>query len=503
MTNPFHSLYQRWRFTRRQERFRLEQGRLTAAEAAQQFGDGGVIPLCQTRPAKAEPMTLRMKSQPYDGHLLLVAPPGSQFVAQSIHGLLSWPDAALVVDPGGMLHANTAALRQRFAGPVYKLPGHQLDLGAYYRFWNETQAKKLHHYLMSPYPPEDGWRIERSLSLLVAVGNYAYAHKLNLAQLLLDVAACDLLRVLQGLETVPYAQLYVRQFTKGQAPLAAIRDEEAVDAFDEFAHRMRHYQEYYHMFAAEPVESVIPLQWAQTKATLYLTFDALQRQEMGGLVTAIVAGLIRHHFSHGRRHNLLVIMDQATASQIPGFTTMLNMAANYGVTIVLIADSWQGLKALLGHKQSDHLRLYFRCQLWYPPRDGETAVQMARLLGNQLDKETLEEIPAVSPTEIEGWSADQVLAVWARGRTYRFIGQSLTLPENMRFFPAPPLPPVPAPAPRYYLEWAPSLPAFTQAAPPNVLTAAAEPKKLPPPVTIIESKPKQKQPQSAKRKGWK
>jgi hypothetical protein len=499
MKSQLQHLHHSWRFRSLQEQFRREQGRLTAAEAAQKFGDIGLIPLCQMQRAKGKSMTIRLKSSLPGSHLLVVAPPGSKSVAQSVHCLWEWPGAALVVDPGGILHANTAAWRQRFVGPVYALPGHQIDLGAYYRFWNETQAQKLHHYLMSPYPPEDASRMTRSISLYVAVGHYAYAHKRNPLQLLLDVAACDLLGVLQGLETVPYARLYVRQFTKGLEPHAALRDDDVLDAFDQFVYQMRRYQEHYGLFATEPAEAVLPLTWAQAKSTLYLTYDLLRRQEMGGLVTAVVTGLIRHHFSHGNYRSLLVIMDEATASQIPHFATMLTMAANYGVTIVLIATSWQGLKTVFDYKQADHLLLHFHHQLWYPPRDGETAGQMSKLLGEQLAKKTLEKEPAVSPTEIEGWSAEQVLAISMQDRPYRFVGQPLAFPEEARFQPAPLMRPISAPAPRERLGWLPPIP--IRAA---LLTSPPQPKKLPAPsVTIVESNPKEKQPQSSKRKGWK
>jgi hypothetical protein len=498
MIRRFQNLYQRRQFRQQQERHRLAEGRLTAAEAGQLLGGGGVIPLCEVQSIAGESVTIGMGAQPTGSHLLVVAPPSSQSDDYLIRTLLHWPDAALVVDTGGRLHTFTGAFRQKRVGPVYTLPGHQLDLGAYYRFWNETQAQKLHHYLMSPCPPEDREQMDRSIALYVAVGHYAYARKRNLMHVLLDVAACDLFRALQGLETIPYARLYVRQFSKGQSPPEAIHDSDVVAAFNLFARQMLTYQPYYSLFDSEPAEACFPLKWAQQKATLYLTFDSMLLQEIGGLVTAVIAGLIRHHLSYGGYRKVLLVLDEMIAGQIPNFHTMLQLVATYGVTVVLSVTSWQGLSGVLGRKQQNLFMHYFHHQLWYPPRDEATAQRMSKLLGSQLQQGTQEKVPALTAAEIAAWPADRVLVKLLRERPYCVVGQPLGLSHALGFPYAPPLPSPAAPAPRHYLDWLPALPAL-----PTPSAATQQSTTLPRPVKIIESPKPEKRPQTKKKRGWK
>ena len=264
----------------------MAQGRLTAAEAAARLDRDGVIPLATVQPKRGEPIILSIAGQPFGGHLLLVAPPISAWAEQIICTLAQWSDAALVLDYGGKWHARTGHFRQKVFGPVYTMPGYRIDLGRYYRFWHEGQAQKLHGYLTAPFSIEEKAHMERSVALFAAVGHYAYARKRNPMHVLLDVASCDLQIALAGLETIPYARLYVRQVSKGQAPQQAIHNPDVVQVFRLFTRQLQRYQDYYDMFATEPREEVIPPNWVRQRGTIYLTFNQAQLMEMGGLVTA-------------------------------------------------------------------------------------------------------------------------------------------------------------------------------------------------------------------------
>lgn len=457
--NPFHTLLKQRQFQRRQEAYRLAQGRLTAAEAADRLASSYDIPLCTVQPPKGEPVTIGMSGQPVGSHLLVVAPPTSHWAAQIMYTLARWPDAALVVDPGGKLHARTGQFRQKMVGKVYTLPGYRLDLGHYYRFWDEKQAQKLHAYLMSPYPAADRHLVERSVALFAAVGHYAYVHKRNLMQVLLDVAAGDMQLALRGLETIPYARLHVRQFCKGQTPQEAIHDKEVTQAFALFTRQLARYQEHYSLFATEPAQEVIPQNWVQARSAIYLTYDQERLAQMGGLITAVVAGLVRYHLSHGDHKGLLLVLDVDTAVQIPQFSQLLHMVADFGVTVVLLAPSWESLRTLAGQAGREPFIGHFANQLWYPPQDSETAQQMTSLLGSQLCPDSAEKEPVLTAEEILAWSEDDVLVRLLRQRPYRFIGQRLKLPDYFYLFRSPLLPPTGTPAPRHYLDWLPALPA--------------------------------------------
>lgn len=484
-------------FRQQQEQYRLGQGRLAAVEAAERLSGDHVIPLCTVQPKKGEPVTVGMDSQPSGGHLLVVAPPTGGWVDQIICTLAQWPDAALVIDSGGKLHARTAHFRQRQFGPVYTLPGYRLDLGYYYRFWNEGEARKLHGYLMPPYPPEDQRLMERSVALFAAAGHYAYARQRNLMHVLLDVAACDLQLALKGLETIPYSRLYARQFSKGQSPQEAIHDSEVVQAFSLFARQLQRYQPHYDTFDTEPVEEVISRHWVQKRGTIYLIYDQLLLAEIGGLATAVVAGLIRYHLSHGDHKRLLLVLDVATAGQIPHFSRLLQMVGDYGITVILLTPSWEALRAADGEGKREQFIGHFANQLWYPPQDEETAQQMSKLLGRQFCLGSAEKEPVLPSEEILALATDELLVLLRRERPYRFIGRRLKLPSDIHLYQTPLLPPTATPAPRHYLDWLAALPTLQ---PPQ---AAQNPKALPPAAKIIVSQKETKPSKQRKKRGWK
>jgi len=496
--NPLKTIQKQRRFRQRQKEYRLAQGRLTTEEAAAQLAGDASFHLCTVQSPKGDALPIGMQPQPYGSHLLLVAPLGSNWGEQLTYTLVQWADAALVMDVGGNLHARTASFREKVVGPVYTLPGYKLNLGHYYRFWDETQARKLHGYLMPPYPPEDRRLVERSVALFTAVGHYAYAHKRNLMHVLLDVAACDMLMALKGLETIPYARLCVRRFTKGQSPQEAIHDSGLVQAFSLFARQLQRYQQQYALFDTEPAIETIPHHWALKKGTIYLTYDLESLAETGGVAIAVIAGLIRDHFSHGRYQKLLLVVDTAMAEKIPRFSTLLRMAGDYGVTVLLHAPSWQALHAVAGAERDKTFASRFLHQLWYPPRDVETAQQMSALLGNRLCLDSDEKEAVLSVEEILAWPKENTLVILQRERSYRFIGQRLTLPFAHFHCQPPLLSPVSAPAPRNYLDWMPALPAPEQEQMP-----IKNQKKLPQPTKTIIQQQENKQPKQKKKQGWK
>lgn len=495
--NALKKMVKQRQFGQQQEQYRQGQGRLTAVEAAEQLAGDHTIPLCTVQPKKGEPAIIGMNGQPSGGHLLVVAPPTSGWADQIICTLAQWPDAALVIDSGGKLHARTAHFRQRQFGPVYTLPGYRLDLGHYYRFWNEGQARKLHGYLMPPYPQEDRRLMERSVALFAAAGHYAYARKRNLMHVLLDMAACDLQLALKGLETIPYARLYARQFSKGQSPQAAIHDADVVQAFSLFARQLQCYQAHYDTFGTEPVEEAIPRYWVQKRGTLYLTYDQISLAEIGGLATAVVAGLVRYHLSHGDHKRLLLVLDVATAGQIPHFSRLLQMVGDYGITVVLLVPSWEALRAVAGEGKQEQFIGHFANQLWYPPHDEETAQQMSKLLGRQLCLDLAEKVPVLTANEILTWATDELLVLLRRERPYRFIGRRLKLPADIHLYQSPLLPPTATPVPRHYLDWLPALPAPQ---PPQV---AQKPKALLPATEIVVPQKEKTPPKRRKKQGLK
>jgi hypothetical protein len=315
---------------------------------------------------------------------------------------------------------------------------------------------------------------------------------------LLDVANCDLLRALKGLESIAYALPHVRQFSNGQLPQEAIHDSNVVEAFSVFTRQLQRYQAFYDTFDTESADEAIPYNWVMNRGTIYLTYDHLMLEEVRGLVTAVTAGLVRYHLSHGRYKKLLLILDAETASQLPHFTKMLQMVRGYSITVILVAPSWEGLRSAAGKVSRGEILSYFSHQLWYPPSDSATAQQMSKLLGKKLCSDSGDKEPVLEPEEILAWPADKVLAMLPRERPYRFVGQRLSLPGSIFLFQTPLLPPVATPAPRYQQDSLPPLPA-PQA--PEVPTQTL--KTLPLVTKIIEPENDKKKPKRRKKQGLK
>jgi hypothetical protein len=497
MMQNIKNLLNERQFRRAQELHRLAAGRLTAAEAAAQLNQAGDIPLCMVQPEKGDAVALSTSAQPRGSHLLVVAPPTEQVTYYLDHVLLKWPYAAVVVDSNGKLHKVTAAFRERLVGRVYTFPGNQIDLGRYFPFWDESQAQKLHYFLMSPYAHENQEQIKRSIALYLAVGHYAHARSRNLMQLLLDVASCGMLQTLRGLETVPEARLYVRQFCKGQSPHEAIHDPDTVTAFNLFTQQMQRYQPHYSLFATAPATALLPAKWAQDKASVYLTYDSLLLKEIGGLVVAIVNGLVRSHQSSGQYSKLLLVLNETIAQQIPNFDLMLSSVSDYGITVLLVASSWQGLDNVLGKTTRHLFQHLFGSQIWYPPRDEETAQKMSAQLGYQLQRDAQDRVPVMTAAEIAAWPSDRVLVKLWRDRAYCIIGEAMAANPAIGFRYAPPLPPLTAPAPRQCLDWLPSLPDIQPST-----TVTQQPSMLPTAVKVIEAPRHEVSSAAEKKKGW-
>ncbi|MFZ1399879.1 MAG: type IV secretion system DNA-binding domain-containing protein, partial [Candidatus Promineifilaceae bacterium] len=351
---------------------------------------------------------------------------------------------------------------------VYAHPGYQLRGDSLLRLWQEEAAFQLHQLLL-PVNPLTGRASEeemqmatsRTVSLMCAIGRYSQVHKRHPFQLLLDVALTDMLRALAALETVPQTRLHVRHFTKGQPPHLAIYDAATVQAFSWFCHQLWPYQAAYDAFALlTDKASIVPEHWFRQKQTLYLTYPTRQMAEMAGLVATIVHSQLLAHQTFGGGQPLLLVLDTSLASRLPHFTRFLATAADYGITVVLTTPSLASLSNVSPGSSAETVVSQFAHQLWYAPRERETAVYLATRYGTQLNSDG-EPVPALTPGELLGWSDEQLLLLTRQERPYLVLGQPVTLPED---FPQrqPPRPPTAGGTPRTYDSWLPPLSGLTE-----------------------------------------
>lgn len=455
---------QAWRRTRQQKQHRLNQGRLTANEAATHLPDSGELPLAQLRVSHGTMPTV-FTTADKRGHLLIVTPPGRPWRDQLTLTLAHWPGAALVVDPNGRLYRQTAAGRQKEYGPVYAIPGYRLGATNLLRFWQLEEARQLHHFLLPEAipltPNEDTVVGNPTLSLFCAVGLFAQANKCNPFQVLLDLGLTDMLTALAALETVPQARLHVRAFTKGQPPQLAIYDAATVQAFAWLSQQLWRYQAAYTTFALpEEQRNVIQDYWLRVKGTLYLTYTSRQLADMGGLVAALVNSQLVAHQTYGQGQPLLLVLDTNLARRVPHFAQFLTTAADYGITVVLTAPSITALDTLTPPGSGATLAAQFAHQLWYAPHDPATAVYMATRYGTRLNPAG-EAVSELATEEMLSWPEDQVLLVTERERPYVVLGQALAMPPDF-LWREPPWLPADLTPPRRYDHWLPDLPDLTQ-----------------------------------------
>ena len=460
MSLSIHSLYQSWQVNRQQKQHRLAQGRLTANEAATCLPLNGDIPLTKVSVSHGTMPTI-FTDAANPGHLLVVAPPDGHWREQIVWTLSRWSGAALIIDPDGQLYRQTAALRQAKVGNVFAHPGYRLPANDLLRLWQEDHAQRLHQLLL----PESTDLAEETLnpttSLFCAIGHYSLVHKMNPFQLLLDMALTDMLRALAALETVPPARLHVRHFTKGLPPHLAIFDAMTVQAFARFCQQLWPYQAAYDAFALPAAAgAILPQHWFRTKSSLYITYPGSQMPDMVGLVAALVHSQLRAHQTFGNGHRLLLIMDTRLAGRLLHFLNFLSTAADYGISVLLTAPSLAALDMIPTASGRDSFIAAFNHQLWYPPRDRETATYMATRLGTVLNKNGTP-IPLETTAEVLGWPKEKLLLLTVRERPYLLVGQPVPLPTA---FPQrqPPMPPTTATVPRTAAGWLPPLPEMTE-----------------------------------------
>ncbi|MFQ5401802.1 MAG: type IV secretory system conjugative DNA transfer family protein, partial [Anaerolineae bacterium] len=301
--------------------------------------------------------------------------------------LLTWPGPALVVDPKGEQLERTAAWRSQF-GPIYRLPGHQINLAAYYRqLLDRDDIAELHAHLMRPSESREPIFAEKTMSLLTAVGLFAEEKMLNPIRVLLDLGETDLKEALTGLETVAAARRHVRVFTNGARPNAYREDKFVTSAFGNFTTRLATYQKHIDTIAPPNANSrlVIGPDWARRNGTIYITYSLQDLKGVGGVVAAVIAAILRWQMSaqagQARRERLLVAIDELPAVGLRNIADYLATCGGYGITLLLYVQSLSQLKELYGQEGAGAILSNCAHQVWHPPTEYETAEFMSRLYG--------------------------------------------------------------------------------------------------------------------------
>ena len=367
-------------------KFARSQGRLKDEEMAEQLAIEQGVPYATVTNKKKKPVKVGLDFRSGEGHLLVSGPTRSGKGLHLTDTLLTWPGPVLVVDPKGEQIARTAAWRSQF-GPVYCLPGHQINLAAYYsQLLDRDDTAELHTHLMRPWESRETVFAEKAMSLFNAAGAYAEAKGLDSMRVLIDVAESDMVEALTGLETVPAAKRHVRVFTNGAKPEACRDDRFVTSAFGNFTTRLAKYQKHIDTIAPPDPHShlVIDPDWVRQNGTIYITYSLQDLHGVGGVVSAMIAAILRRQMQQNRRERLLVAIDELPAIGLKNIADYLTTCGGYGITLLLYVQSIAQLKALYGSDGTSAILSNCAHQVWYPPADYETAEKMSQLYGMTL-----------------------------------------------------------------------------------------------------------------------
>ena len=291
---------------RRMKALDRSQGHVSAEQVARTCAVEWGIPLAYVKNKKGNKVRVGLQMEA-ESHIFSIAPTGRGKSLHLTDVLLSYPGAALVVDPKGEMLQRTAAVRSAW-GPIYRFPGHEICLAdTYERLLDRDSAAELHTHFLRPWQDRERVFAEKSLSLFTAVALFAEAMGLDPIRVLLDLAESDPVQALAALERVPVARRHVRVFTNGAPPGGFQDDRFATSAFGTFTTRLAPYQKHVDTLAPPQADGgydrrrLLDPDWIKKRGTIYLTYDLPSMKGAGGVIAAIIAGIVRQHM---RQHAL-------------------------------------------------------------------------------------------------------------------------------------------------------------------------------------------------------
>ncbi len=464
------------------------QGRVAADNLKEKLTIQQGIPLTHEEDGK-EKVLLGLDYQTSEGHVMVVAPTRAGKGLHLTDTLRHYPGPALVVDPKGEQFQRTATLRSRL-GPVYRIPGHQVHLSAYYRHLRDRdETIELHTHFLRPWASSEPIFAEKALSLFTAVGLYAQAKQLNPIRLLLDLAESNPVEALTALRTVEAARRHVDIFTNGASPKAYQEDKFVTSALGNFTTRLTPYQKHVDTIAPPDLrrrELIVPPDWVSQNATIYVTYSLNDLRAAGGVVAATIAAILRYQMRQAQRQKMLVAIDELPMVGLRNIADYLSTCGGYGITLLLYVQSVAQVQELYGREGLRAILSNCDHQLWYPAAEMETARFMSELYGTmmkanpmqsasrsarqQRDKEgkaqlqtssnqgaswSWREGAALSPNEMMALPKGQVLATTLTDQRYVFLGQRLNSIHLFDQLPSPDGLRLPKPfyRPRQYTDW--------------------------------------------------
>lgn len=364
---------QRSRQRRKAQQYAAAQGRPLPAEVVKKTVLRGLgVPLGLVQ---AQPIGIPYKAD--KGHVAVVAPTRSGKGLHLTETLLSWPGPCVVVDPKAEQYERTVGYRSRF-GPIYRVPDLScVNLLDYFDLSSSLDVQELHGHLLRPWQDREKIFSEKSLALFHAAATAGRAtgrHPLHLLARWARMAAPEAL-----IEARQYAKAEIDQFLDGDDPAQGL-NRFTQSAWGTFTTRFGPFVPH----IATVSMSEIPKTWQEENATIYITYPLDQLQTAGALVSAILAALVKGQMRQRKKIHTLYAIDEMPTVALYNLDTYLATVGGYGATMLLYMQSLAQLNEVYGHHRAQSVLSNCHHQLYYPPRDPETARYVSEMFGTEL-----------------------------------------------------------------------------------------------------------------------
>ncbi|MEM7801936.1 MAG: type IV secretory system conjugative DNA transfer family protein [Chloroflexota bacterium] len=367
------------------EEYRKEQGRLTFKEAkkAGLVVKGPSLPLASLEKSDKLRSTqmIGMPMDKLEGHTLVVGATRSGKGMHLTRTLYEADCAMIVVDPKGEQRFRTAAYRAEHVGPIYTIPGNTLDLARYFDLGQNDHLTELHFHLLKPWADKQPIFGEKAKFLFAAAHSYAADHGLNPMMVLLDAANSAPATTLEELRKSDYDN--VMNFTNGDEPDNL--DKFAASSWGNFATRMFDYQQHWHTLTTGNNLAAIPLNWAEEKATIYITYPFDVLKGVSGAVSGMISALLRYQKMNDRKDRIIAAVDELPVVGLRNVSEYLATVGGYNISLLLYVQTYSQLSKMYGERDAETILSNCHHQVWYPPSDIITAKRMSELFGTKLE----------------------------------------------------------------------------------------------------------------------
>jgi hypothetical protein len=323
------------------------------------------------------------------GHVAVVGPARSGKGFHQTDSLLRWPGPAVVVDPKGEQWQRTAGWRRRHVGPVYRVPdvGGGLDLGAYYDLATDRDRRELFALLLAAAGERPEHRIftERNYPLLpAAVATGAALGEHPLAVLARWARRGDpLVALREAQEHAPEAAAAYL----GAVPLQGAGEDRFLGScWATFTTKLGPVADEIATLTVPPERGGVQADWAAQNATIYVTYPLHEQAAAGPVVAALLVGLVRGLQRRPADTRTLLSIDEAPAVALPRLPTWLATVGGppAAVTCAVYTQSVPDLERVYGREETRAILSNCAHQVWFPPRDADTARAVSELLGERL-----------------------------------------------------------------------------------------------------------------------